>query len=82
MSERENPSITISEKIDNTLTIMACIGTISDVVNLMDANSLNREIVKKVLTKLTMLQKKIRISLLAICSLSAASEIIQQQLRI
>lgn len=52
INQRETPSAEISEKIDNTLAIMACIGTIADVVNLMDSNSLNREIVKSGIEKI------------------------------
>lgn len=35
-----------NEKQDNTIAVMACIGTATDMVNVLDANSNNREILK------------------------------------
>ena len=35
------------EKLDNTMLVMACIGTVTDMVSVLDTNSKNREIIKK-----------------------------------
>lgn len=40
------PSFEPDEKLDNTLAIMACIGTVADMMNLADIHSNNRAIVK------------------------------------
>ena len=44
--------IVFNEKLDNSIAIMACIGTVADVVNLMDVHGYNRMIVKNGLKRI------------------------------
>lgn len=42
----QNKTFNADGKQDNTIAVMACIGTATDMVNVMDTHSLNREILK------------------------------------